>query len=302
MITRSPRFVSWSMLAAPLFLLACGSTSSGPAASGGASGTGGKTGSGGSATGGATGTGGSGTGGAIVASGGVTGSGGKTSTGGVTGSGGAASGGANGATGGGGAAGGTKGGTGGKTGAGGGGGSNPCAFTGGSVNATNYPKGLTLTKACSPYMIGDVGGIAVEKGGVLTIEGGTTVLFIDNVAILVGNMGTGKLLANGTAQAPIILTSEAMDVTGQGWYGIQFFPGTVTGSLVSYTTVDYAGGNGDAAIFGEPDMPKNSVTLDHVTINHLSSCAVNGPVAVSDPTATSFIIKTCTADGKPCPP
>ena len=292
------------MLAAPLFLLACGSTSSGPAASGGASGTGGKVGSGGSGTGGATGTGGSGTGGAIVASGGVTGSGGKASTGGVTGSGGAASGGANGATGGGGAAGGTKGGTGGKTGGGGGGGgggSGSCAFSGGSVNATNYPKGLTLTKACSPYMIDDVGGIAVEKGGVLTIEGGTTLLFIDNVAILVGNMGTGKLLATGTAQAPIILTSMAMDVTGQGWYGLQFFPGTVTGSQVSYATVDYAGGNGDAAIYGEPGMPKNSVTLDHVTINHLSTCA-QAPVAVSDPTATSFIIKTCTADGMPCPP
>jgi hypothetical protein len=302
MMTRSPRFFSSAMLAAPLFLLACGSTSSGPAASGGASGTGGKTGSGGSSSGGTTGTGGSGTGGAIVvSSGGVTGSGGKASTGGVTGSGGAASGGANGATGGGGAAGGTKGGTGGKTGAGGGGGSNPCAFEGGPVTAALYPKGLTLTKACSPYKILDVAGITVDGDGVLTIEGGTTLQFDVNTAILVGKTGNGKLLANGTAQAPITMTSIAMDVNGEGWYGIQFYPGTQTGSLVSYTTVDYAGGNADAAIYGEPDMPKNSVTLDHVTINHLNTCA-QAPVAVSDPTATSFIIKTCTAGGKPCPP
>jgi hypothetical protein len=300
MITRSPRLLSSALLAAPLFLLACGSTSSGPAASGGASGSGGKTGSGGSGTGGATGTGGSGTGGAMVASGGATGSGGKTGTGGVTGSGGAASGGANG---GGGAAGGTKGGTGGTTGAGGGGGSNPCAFGGGSVTAALYPKGLTLTKACSPYMIDTVDGITLDQGGVLTIEAGTTLIFNVNTFVLVGKNGSGKLLVNGTAQAPVTMTSIAKDLTMENWNGLRFSTGTVTGSLVSYTVVDYAGDNLDAGIFGEATMPKNSVTLDHVMVNHLNTCAI-APVAVEDPNPnmTSFIIKTCTADGKPCPP
>jgi hypothetical protein len=167
------------------------------------------------------------------------------------------------------------------------------------VTAAKYPKGLTLTKACSPYK--DLDFITVDEDGVLTIEGGTTLQFAFNTAIQVGQTGKGKLLVNGTAQAPVTMTSTDMKADGEGWYGIQFYAGTVTGSLVSYTTIDYAGGNLDAAIFGEPDMPKNSVTLDHVTINFLvDPCAT--PVAVSDPTATSFTIKTCTADGKPCPP
>ncbi len=311
MIMRSPRFLTLSLLVAPLALFACSSTSGGSGSGGAASG--GKTGSGGSATGGsATGgsaTGGSATGGSATggsATGGSVGSGGAPATGGTTGSGGVsgtggggtASGGASGT--GGAAAGGSNGGNkgGGGTAAGGGGGSsNPCAFNGGSVTAALYPKGLTLTKACSPYTINTVDGITVNGDGVLTIEAGTTIHFDVNTAILVGKDTNGKLLANGTAQAPIKMTSVAMDVNGEGWYGLQFYDGTVTGSIVSYTTIEYAGGNFDAAVVGEMGMPKNSVTLDHLTVNNNNTCAA--PVMV-DP-ATSFIIKTCTADGKPCP-
>ena len=285
MIMRSPRFLTLSLLVAPLALFACSSTSGGSGSGGAASG--GKTGSGGSATGGsATGgsaTGGSATGGSATggsATGGSVGSGGAPATGGTTGSGGVSG------TGGGGTAAG-----------GGGGSSNPCAFNGGSVTAALYPKGLTLTKACSPYTINTVDGITVNGDGVLTIEAGTTIHFDVNTAILVGKDTNGKLLANGTAQAPIKMTSVAMDVNGEGWYGLQFYDGTVTGSIVSYTTIEYAGGNFDAAVVGEMGMPKNSVTLDHLTVNNNNTCAA--PVMV-DP-ATSFIIKTCTADGKPCP-
>jgi|GEM_PF-2940415 len=291
MLTRSlrcPHFPTLSLLAAPIFLFAC-STSSNTEGTGGTSASGGKMGSGGSV--------GSGSGGTSVGTGGMvaTSSGGKAATGGTVGSGGAAAG-----TGGvaGGAAGrGTS--TGGGIGMGGaGGGTSACNFAGGSVSSDNYPNGLTLTKACSPYKIQTVDGITIENGGVLTIEAGTTLQFELNSAILVGHTGAGKLLANGTAQQPIIMTSSTMDPTDEGWYGLEFFDGTVTGSQVTYTTIDYAGMNG-GAIAGEPGMPKNSVTLDHVTISHLNSCAT-GPIVLSDPTS-GFVIRTCTYNGKACP-
>lgn len=286
MLTRSrrcPHFSTLSLLAAPIFLFACSSTSSNTEGTGGTSASGGKMGSGGSV--------GSGSGGTSVGTGGMvaTSSGGRAATGGAVGSGGVA----------GGAAGrGTS--TGGRVGLGGaGGGTSACDFAGGTVSPDKYPNGLTLTKACSPYKISTVDGITIENGGVLTIEAGTTLHFDVNTAILVGHTGAGKLLANGTAQAPIIMTSVAMDPNGEGWYGLQFYDGTVTGSQVSYTTISYAGGNADGAIVGEAGMPKNSVTLDHITVNNLNTCAT-APVVLQD-AASGFVIKTCTWDGKACP-
>jgi hypothetical protein len=289
-LRRCPHLPTLSLLAAPIFLFACSSTSSNTEGTGGASASGGKTGSGGSVGSGSGGT-SVGTGGMVSAS-----SGGRAATGGAVGSGGAAGG--SGGIAGGAAGRGTS--TGGGVGLGGaGGGASACDFAGGTVSPDKYPNGLTLTKACSPYKISTVDGITIENGGVLTIEAGTTLHFDVNTAILVGHTGAGKLLANGTAQAPIIMTSVAMDPNGEGWYGLQFYDGTVTGSLVSYTTISYAGGNADGAIVGETGMPKNSVTLDHVTVNNLNTCA-SAPVVLQDATS-GFTIKTCTYNGKACP-
>jgi hypothetical protein len=161
------------------------------------------------------------------------------------------------------------------------------------VTAAIYPSGLTLTKACSPYKVDE---IYVKDGGVLTIEAGATLQFSPNTAIYVGQTGTGKLVAKGTAQSPITLTAQDPSTTGEGWYGLEFFQGTVSTSIVSYTTIDYAGGNYDAAIMGETGMPKNAATLDHVTINN----SFSGAIQVTDATS-SFVISNCIMDGVACP-
>jgi hypothetical protein len=161
------------------------------------------------------------------------------------------------------------------------------------VTAAIYPSGLTLTKACSPYKVDE---IYVKDGGVLTIEAGATLQFSPNTAIYVGQTGTGKLVAKGIAQSPITLTAQDPSTTGEGWYGLEFFQGTVSTSIVSYTTIDYAGGNYDAAIMGETGMPKNAATLDHVTINN----SFSGAIQVTDATS-SFVISNCIMDGVACP-
>ncbi len=142
-----------------------------------------------------------------------------------------------------------------------------------------------------------VADINVKDGGVLTIEVGVTMEFEVNTTIAVGLTGTGKILANGTAQSEILLTSQEMDVNGEGWYGLEFFAGTVTGSEVAYTQIQYAGGNFDAAIVGETGLAKNSVTLDHVAISmNVNACALG----ITSTDATSgFITKSCTLDGQP---
>jgi len=290
---RFTQFVTLSLLAAPLWFLGCGSSTSDNSGTGGASG--GKTGSGGAtSTGGTTGTGGSTSGGGASGSAGKSGTGGATSSGGASGGGGKSGNGGGGATATGGASslGGSTG-AGGSAGSGGKGGN--CSFAGGDVTSALYPTGLTLTKACSPYIVADIN---VKDGGVLTIEAGVTVEFEVNTTIAVGLTGTGKILANGTAQSEILLTSQEMDINGEGWYGLEFSAGTVTGSQVSYTQIRYAGGNFDAAIVGETGLAKNSVTLDHVAI----SMNVNGALGIMSTDATSgFITKSCTLDGQPTP-
>jgi len=304
--TRSNRFLSWSLLVAPLYLLACSSSdsatgsasggTSGGLGSGGATGSGGKSGSGGSGTGGAPASGGApGTGGASV-TGGASGTGGKAATGGTTGNGGVTGSGGATSTGGKSATGGATS-MGGSTSAGGASGS-ACDFPGGDVTAALYPKGLTLTKACSPYRVQD---ISIHENGVLTIEAGATLQFDFNTAIMVGDLAgtSGKLIAIGTAQSMITMTSQTMSTMDEGWYGIQFFPGTAAGSEISYATISYAGGNCDAAIVGEPGLgtAASSVTLDHVAITKSLSTGI-----LTSDAGTKFVVKMCTLDGKPYTP
>lgn len=170
-------------------------------------------------------------------------------------------------------------------------GTGSCIIDNSTVTAAAYPSGLALTKACSPYTVDD---LVVKDGGVLTIEAGATLRFSDNTAIYVGQSGAGKLLINGTAQSPVTLTTQFNPPLAGGWYGLQFWQGTVSGSKVSYATVEYAGGNFDAAIVGQAGMPKNSVTLDHVAIN---SSDADGIMVVDS--TSGFVVTNCTLDGAP---
>jgi len=56
----------------------------------------------------------------------------------------------------------------------------------GNVTSALYPSGVTLTRACSPYSVGD---IMIHDGGVLTIEAGVTLKFGFNNVVAVGSSG-----------------------------------------------------------------------------------------------------------------
>jgi hypothetical protein len=170
-----------------------------------------------------------------------------------------------------------------------------CKIDPATIDSANYPQGLTLTKTCGTYLVDD---IYVQDGGVLTIGPGVTLKFSDNTTIFVGQSGTGKVLINGTAQSPITLTTQYNPPLAGGWYGVDFFPGTASGSQVTYTAIDYAGGNWDGAIVVENALPAGTLTLDHLTIdnNDIADGAV--PILMSDG-STTIACTSCTADGKP---
>jgi hypothetical protein len=255
MSTFSIRILTLSLMAAPLCSLGCGSgTSESP------------------------------TGGAVAHGG----SGGSAAAGTTSRPGGSAAGGT------------TSGSTAGTTSQGGSGGSAAAGSTGtckidpSTVDSTNYPTGLTLTKACGTYLVDD---IYVQDGGVLTIEPGVTLKFSDNTTIFVGQSGTGKVLINGTAQNPITLTTQYDPPLAGGWYGFEFDSGTASGSQVTYTAIDYAGGNWDGAIVVDSALPAGTLKLDHLTIDHNDTTDGAVPILMNDGSPT-IACTNCTADGK----
>jgi hypothetical protein len=136
----------------------------------------------------------------------------------------------------------------------------------------------------------------VKDGGVLTIEGGVTLKFSSDSAISVGQTGTGKLVAKGTAQNPIALTAQTEVQLPGGWYGLDFYAGTASGSQMAYTTIDYAGGNFRGAIVVESELPANTLTLDHLTINNTDTEDGAVPIYMGDGSPT-IACTNCTADG-----
>lgn len=84
-----------------------------------------------------------------------------------------------------------------------------------AVSAVTEVEGLirneqTWTLSGSPYLVKSA-GFGVAGGGVLTIEPGVIVKFVNNSEL---GTGSGKIIANGTQEKPIIFTSIADDSAG----------------------------------------------------------------------------------------
>lgn len=155
-------------------------------------------------------------------------------------------------------------------------------FTGGDVTAN-----LTLTRACSPYMIDT--DIVVNGNATLTIEAGVTLQFDMGVQISIGYLSAARLVAVGTATSPIIFTSSIALPSAGDWSGIVLLSGTTAGTQIAYASMDYCG-SGTACLQGTGVKP-NRVTIDHVTIKHVGATA-NG--IQEDDVDSNFAISNCT--------
>ncbi len=145
-----------------------------------------------------------------------------------------------------------------------------CSFNGGAVTSSAYPGGLTLSRACSPYL---VSSISVYGDGVLTIEPGVTVKFSNGGILSVGVLGPGRLIAAGSSSAVITLTSQEAQPTSGFWRGLAFGAGTASGSKITYAHITAAGQNRDGALVGDLELPANVLTVDRVTIDKVGDGA-----------------------------
>ncbi len=122
------------------------------------------------------------------------------------------------------------------------------------------------------------GFVFVNDGQVLTIEAGTVIRFkagqAENASALVVSRG-GKIIANGTADEPIIFTSEDDDLSGSVanserglWGGLIILgnaPINIQGGEASVEGIPIAEPRG---IYGGVDEKDNSGVLKYVSIRH----------------------------------
>ncbi len=118
---------------------------------------------------------------------------------------------------------------------------------------------FTITKGCKVKVAGNLG---VRNGATLTIEEGVRMSFGPNTYLTAAE---GKLVAKGSADAPIVFTSADESPNPGDWVGILFEGGAKSGNVIDHAKIEYAGksGNsGEAAItlYGEVGSERLSIT------------------------------------------
>jgi hypothetical protein len=136
-----------------------------------------------------------------------------------------------------------------------------------------------------PLRLGEVLYLGVVDGGLatLTIEPGVELQFATGAGsgIIVGldDMNQGQIVAQGTADAPILLHAAQADAAPGSWMGLYFRYSPSSGNVMSYVTVADAGGESGAQGFGCGPADNNasillltanapSPFLDHVSIEN----------------------------------
>ena len=88
----------------------------------------------------------------------------------------------------------------------------------------------------------------INEGGSLTIMPGVTVLMTEDGYIRIGSGSEGKLVAQGTAEAPITFTSAMNDKYPGDWEGLYFQQYTGAGSVLDHCKILYGGEGGAASV------------------------------------------------------
>jgi hypothetical protein len=157
---------------------------------------------------------------------------------------------------------------------------------GGTVKSTS-----SWINPATPIVVTSTIRVEGATSPILTLAPGTTMQFDTDVALWIGYSGAGQLIAEGTAVAPIVMTSKAVTPGPGDWAGVQLWDGTANGTKLAYTKLDYCGGANSGCIHATSGVKSDRVTIDHVTIDHVGANA-NG--IVEEGTDSRFNISNCT--------
>ena len=144
----------------------------------------------------------------------------------------------------------------------------------------------TWTLSNNPYIV--IASVEVWEGVTLTIEPGVTVKFNSGNKLQIN----GELIAQGASNNPITFTSNQVNPTPGDWGNIEFTSTAITtamdangnyisGSILQYCVVEYAGGNADNAIYA------HSLLINNCTIKNNDARGVYNPGSMNSPSIVS---------------
>lgn len=123
-----------------------------------------------------------------------------------------------------------------------------------------------------PYQLNGELYVQGDASPVLSLQAGVQLLMGRDASIWVGYNGRGGLKANGTADAPVTITSDAPTPSAGDWQAIGFYEGTIAGSQLVHTTVAYGGA---IDTYGMVYAARASqLNLDHATLKHSKTMAL----------------------------
>lgn len=115
-----------------------------------------------------------------------------------------------------------------------------------------------ITKECGVVPV--TGDYSIE-GATLTLQPGATLAFAEGAKLSVGYYEPAKLIVNGTAEAPVTLTTSADKVAGV-WQGVHLF-GKANRSSIEGVVVEYAGSKRGAIVVEAQDVSISGSTIRH---------------------------------------
>ena len=127
----------------------------------------------------------------------------------------------------------------------------------------------------------------INEGGSLTIMPGVTVLMTEDGYIRIGSGSEGKLVAEGTAEAPITFTSAMNDKYPGDWEGLYFQQYTGAGSVLDHCKIFYGGEGGAAMVDFYYTNGKVSLTNSEVAYSNGRGIWIRDDDGVSTPDLSS---------------
>ncbi len=113
------------------------------------------------------------------------------------------------------------------------------------INSYELTEKVTWANLNVPYTIKS-SYLEIDNGGSLTIDPGVTVQLAENSHISVGYYSEGKLVAQGTAEEPIIFTSAMNDKYPGDWDNIRFYEYAGAGCILDHCKILYGGDGGNS--------------------------------------------------------
>ena len=155
------------------------------------------------------------------------------------------------------------------------------------VKGNTIDQEVTWNKLNCAYFIDglvNIAGLTAE----LTIEPGTVIKFTENseMDIAYGTGNYGRIVAVGTEEDPIYLTSASPEPSNGDWDGIWFYEGTLQGTVFDNCVVSYGGGysssSGNMTFKGDGE----NIIIQNSEISHSGNWGLflsngNAPVLIS---------------------